>query len=299
MSCLTLIQSRRLIFVVLVALASCAPAQRVRTPEIDQGGVPERVPQDTTLKVMTLNMAHAKGNRLHQLFQGRERHEEQLEEIAELLEREQPHLLALQEADRASFWSGRIDHVGYLGDSFSQSVYAEHMDGPQLSSGTAALSSLPLTEPHAATFSARWFAAPRGFVIARVDWPGVPELSVDVVSVHLDYLRPNVREAQAGEIIETLRKRDRPLILMGDFNTSYKHDSAVCTLIRALKLRAPPEVTKNTFPRFGLTVDWILISKELEYRSYEVLDDVVSDHRAVVAGLGPADNGTPIRQACE
>jgi endonuclease/exonuclease/phosphatase family metal-dependent hydrolase len=33
-------------------------------------------------------------------------------------------------------------------------------------------------------------------------------------------------------------------------------------------------------------LDWILISADLEFNSYKVLPDVVSDHRGVVAEIG-------------
>ena len=58
-------------------------------------------------------------------------------------------------------------------------------------------------------------------------------------------------------------------------------------LSRELDLSAynPERTDLNTFPAFDERLDWILVSAELEFRSYRVLADEVSDHRGVIAEL--------------
>jgi endonuclease/exonuclease/phosphatase family metal-dependent hydrolase len=75
------------------------------------------------------------------------------------------------------------------------------------------------------------------------------------------------------------------MILMGDFNCSWNDPvSAVRTIGEALGLRPPPEEAAGrgpaTFPPTGKRLDWILVSPEFEIESFQVLPDVLSDHRA-------------------
>ena len=109
-----------------------------------------------------------------------------------------------------------------------------------------------------------------------------------MVSLHLDFLGETARRRQAVELIETLRQRNRPVILMGDFNTEWHQDgSTVAFIARELGLKAyePGREGLTTFPALGKRLDWILVSPEIEFDSYHVRQDIVSDHRGVVAEL--------------
>ena len=66
---------------------------------------------DFTLRVMTLNLAHGRGEAFHQLFQKSTTIIQNLDEISAMLKREQADVVALQEADAPSFWSGNFHHV--------------------------------------------------------------------------------------------------------------------------------------------------------------------------------------------
>ena len=54
------------------------------------------------LKVMTLNLAHGRKDRWHQMLLKRRQIEEHLDHIAEVICREKPDVIALQEADGPS-----------------------------------------------------------------------------------------------------------------------------------------------------------------------------------------------------
>ncbi len=41
----------------------------------------------------------------------------------------------------------------------------------------------------------------------------------------------------------------------------------------------------DTFPLWKMRLDWILISPQLAFVSYEVLPDTLSDHRGVVSEI--------------
>ena len=108
-----------------------------------------------------------------------------------------------------------------------------------------------------------------------------------MVSVHLDFASRTTRRKQAEELIATLRDRQRPVIVMGDFNSGWQADSTVRHICEALALNAyrPDGTGLETFPAFGRRLDWILVSPGIAFRSYEVLPDSLSDHRGVIAEL--------------
>lgn len=241
------------------------------------------------LRVLTLNVAHGRSDGLNQLLQRTSTIESGLRKIAETLQHEAPHVVALQEADGPSFWSGSFDHVETLAHQggLSQWIRAENVNGLGISFGTAILSDVPLRDPLAGSFQPNWPTFSRGFVVATAEWPGRPGFLVDVVSVHLDFARAGVRRAQAMELVAILRERGQPLIVMGDLNSTWNaEDDAVRVLADGLSLKARnPEENLITFPSRGTRIDWILISNELEFHSHRVLPDVLSDHRAVLAEI--------------
>ena len=282
--------------VVAIALSTCATLERSKVPEIvtangkSATSITSATRQASTLKVMTLNIAHGRSTGFHQLLQSRSTVVQNLDQIREVLSREKPNLLALQEADGPSFWSGNFNHVNYLADNqfFYQYVRGKHADGMNLSYGTALLSNLELGNPLAITFAPAVAAAPKGFVVANISWPGQGFTEVDVVSVHLAALRKSLRKEQATELARTIAERGKPTIIMGDLNAGWNGGtSALHLLVEALDLKTyrPHDENLVTFPKFNERLDWILVSREFDFVSYKVLPDPVSDHLGVVAEL--------------
>lgn len=280
----------------VLLLQSCATAGFRSTPVVQflpHTETPGSISSNTgngILKVLTLNIAHGRGDGFHQLLQNSEKTLANLDTIAVLLEEQYPDVVALQEADGASYWSGKFDHVEYLARqaSFTQYVRASHADGYGLSYGTAFVSRLELRDPEAITFDPALSPVPKGFVVATVAWPGRPCIEVDIASVHLDFSSEAIRRKQAAALIDILASRDRPMILMGDFNTRWeKQDSALHLIVRELGLTPykPEEAGLGTFASSGHRLDWILISPAFNYITYDVIKENVSDHRAVIAEL--------------
>lgn len=248
------------------------------------------------LKVVTLNVAHGRKDAFHQALLGRARIQANLDELVRILCAEQPDVVALQEADGPSLWSGRFDHVAYLSERMGipYFVLGEHVRRAKLSYGTALVSRHPLHQPASHKFRPSPPTLRKGMVMATVHWPGRRHLAFDVVSVHLDFSRKSVRERQADEIIERLVCRRRPLVLMGDFNCGFcRKDGTLRRLSTELGLaaHAPEARDMASFPLRNKRFDWIMISSEFTFLDYRTLPDVLSDHRAVVATLGLAANG--------
>lgn len=278
----------------VAVLQGCATAERFVTPSVRSFDAPETATPESrtpTLRVMTLNLAHGRGDAFHQLLQKGTATRDNLDRVSAVLQREAPHVVALQEADGPSYWSGNFHHVDYLAERtrFTHAVDGLHVDGLGLAYGTALLADTPLQQPAVVTFDPEEAATPKGFVVSTIDWPGVPGLQVDVVSLHLEFSSADMRRQQARELIDFMQDRQRPLVVMGDFNTQWQDEGTALQVIAgALGLTAwQPEASgQGTFAIGDKRLDWILVSDGLEFRTHQVLEDELSDHRGVIAELG-------------
>jgi endonuclease/exonuclease/phosphatase family metal-dependent hydrolase len=284
------------LLLLILLLPSCATTNLHSTPAVQsyQGlQTHEQKPQDSDrpdLSVMTLNVAHGRGTGFHQMLQYSDETRKNLDNVATLLNDNAPDIVALQEVDSPSFWSGNFNHVEYLASRsvFTHSVQASHVDGMGLSYGTALMSRLDLSNPQAVTFDPSLSPVPKGFVVSTISWPGREGVDIDVISVHLDFMSGSIRNKQADELIAVLRARNNRMIIMGDLNTEWhQQDSAAQYLVEKLGLTAfqPENRELVTFPAFKERLDWILISSGLEFHSHKVIGTGVSDHRGVIAKI--------------
>jgi endonuclease/exonuclease/phosphatase family metal-dependent hydrolase len=273
-------------------LSGCATVLRDARPPVQSypaTATPQAGFHDGRLRVLTVNIAHGRGDSFHQLLQNTATTLDNLDSIAGLLRDSAPHVVALQEADAPSFWSGNFNHIDYLASrgAFSQSLHGLHVDRLGLAYGTALIARVDLRNAQAITFDPALSPIPKGFVVSTIGWPGRPDVEVDIVSLHLDFTSESIRRLQAEELIATLRQRQRPVIVTGDFNSDWAEDSTVRHISRMLDLTAwkPGAEGLETFPALGERLDWILVSRGIAFRSYHVLPDTVSDHRGVLAEL--------------
>ena len=275
----------------VVLLQACTTTQLHSYPTVGSSTVEHPVAAQTpVVKVMTLNLAHGRGDSFHQLLLDDAATLDNLHQISDLLRSERPDVVALQEADAPSFWSGDLDHIAWLADTgnYNQHVHGRHAEGIGLAYGTALLSKLELQAAEAITFDPAYSLTPKGFIVSTINWPAAPGVEVDVVSVHLAFSSEAARRKQAAELIAVLRERNRPVIIMGDLNSDWQDEnSSVRYLSEALGLEVyrPGHPGLETFPGLNRRLDWILVSADFEFRSYRWLPDVVSDHRAVIAEL--------------
>ena len=256
-----------------------------------QQETPRLVISTPTLKVLMLNLAHGRKDGLNQLLKSEGAIRRNLEEIATVLDKHNADVVALQEADAPSFWSGGFDHVALLAGQAGYPFYESSNQANSwfFSYGTALLSRVALSGVVHHTFRPSPPTMNKGYTLAQFIWKldsGEP-VAVDVVSVHLDFSRKSVREQQSAELAQALAVRGNPLIVMGDFNSDWSADEQV---VRALAERAelhvyrPDAVDLPTYSG-SKRYDWILISRHLEFVSLEVLPDILSDHSAVMAEI--------------
>ncbi|MCK9229101.1 MAG: endonuclease/exonuclease/phosphatase family protein [Syntrophales bacterium] len=244
----------------------------------------------SALRVMTLNTAHGRKEGSHRLLNSVGTVRSNLDDVASLLRRMAPDIVGLQETDGPSAWSGMFDHVKYISrrGNFPSAVLGEHVKGKLNVYGTALLSKLSLHDP----FSIRFSPAPptfsKGAVISTVRVPDAGKRNIDVVSLHLDFARKSVRMRQVEELVEGLLNRGNPLIVMGDFNCEWTTgEPSLPFLVKSLDLKPfrPEATTMYTHPSSQRRLDWILLSRELEFLSYRTIQEPLSDHLAVMADV--------------
>ena len=262
-------------------------------------GHPETTPEPPgdTFTVLTLNVAHGRGDGFHQALQADATIRRQLDAIAALLQRQDADVVALQEADGPSAWSGDFDHVAHLahGGGYPWHLRGRHATPPLLDYGTALLAKARPASARSVRYAPTPPTPSKGFVVATVR---CGDVDVDVVSVHLDFARERTRERQVDTMVRALRRRGRPVVVAGDLNAGWTEGGAPRRLAEALDLSAwRPDEHVSTFPGRDSRIDWVLTSRDLEIVEHVVLPDVVSDHRAVRARIRVVPSGDAKRAA--
>jgi hypothetical protein len=101
-----------LIVLYLFFLVGCSTAEKQHrtvysnTIEPDHVITIQQAYPDSVLRVAALNLAHGRKDNFNQLFVGKKSHKQYLNDIVDVLKQYRPHVVALQEADAASRWSG-------------------------------------------------------------------------------------------------------------------------------------------------------------------------------------------------
>ena len=243
-----------------------------------------------SIRVATLNLAHGRKNGINQMLQSGAEARRNLSEIAGLLRDIDADVVALQEADAASAWSGGFDHVELLGDEagYACRTHGQHSKSPLFAFGTALMSRYRFSTTYSQRFAPSFPTTRKGFVSVTFGDSTASGLAISFISVHLDFSRRSVRQAQVQELDEALAGLDHPFVLLGDFNSDWSQtDSVVRRLAERFTLKAhePESDVFGTYVKSGRRLDWILISPGLEFDHYEVRPEVVSDHLAVVADI--------------
>jgi endonuclease/exonuclease/phosphatase family metal-dependent hydrolase len=248
----------------------------------------------STLKVLTLNLAHGRKDSFNQLFLSKSRISKNLTDVATVLNRTDANIVALQEADGPSRWSGGFDHVNRLVEltGYPASAHTNHATSFLFSYGTALVSKIPFRDAVQHTFQPSPPTTNKGFTLGQIRWqPGAHStqtLDIDIVSVHLDFSRKKVREKQIAEMSQILAGRSNPMIIMGDFNSNWFASESIVQVLAeqfGLYVYQPESKSLGTYNSSGRRLDWILISRELGFADYRVLPDIISDHLAVLATI--------------
>jgi endonuclease/exonuclease/phosphatase family metal-dependent hydrolase len=273
-------------------LADSGQTRIVETPPC-QAGMAEIFTQPE-LRVLSVNLAHGRGDGLNQALQGAATARRNVTDAASLLEQLDADVIALQEADAPSRWSGNFDHVQAVADAagYGCRFHGVHARARLYNFGTALLSRYRFTRAVQHDFAPTPPTTRKGFVAAQLAWnPGgilAEPVPLTLVSVHLDFSRRSSREAQFAEMTRVLADFPRPLVLMGDFNTEWDSKGGLLRRFAeelGLHAWAPTEDRYGTYGNGRKRLDWVLVSRGLGFADYRVIEKAVSDHRPVWAQI--------------
>lgn len=247
------------------------------------------VKEKDNLTLVSLNIAHGRKQSLNQLFSSTKTIKKNLLDIANFLQKVDADIVALQEADKASCWSGNFNHIDLIANSagFSQWAHSTHAKLFFANYGTAILSKHPINKAWGYRFSPSPPTMRKGFTLAEIKWLiGQQEIDLDVVSLHLDFSRQYIREKQVKRLDDVLKHRSNPLIIMGDFNSAALAKKLVSkSSNNSYQLHTYQPNNNHLATYKSKRLDWIILSKELEFNYFYHNQEPLSDHQAVVANI--------------
>ena len=211
-----------------------------------------------------------------------------MENLARVIEAEDPDIIALQEVSRGWVVNGSVDMLVWL----SQRLEMNYAWGPAADSvwGNAVLSKRPITgfQNHEMPNNGV-LRLDRAFLVAEVDVGGGEALNVVATHFHNDEDDSAIRVPQARAVLEVAGS-DRATVLIGDFNAHPDHPEML--LIAGAGLN-------DTFVTSGATgdgftfptdapwrrIDYIWASPNLKARDFSIPNSLASDHFAVAVTL--------------
>jgi endonuclease/exonuclease/phosphatase family metal-dependent hydrolase len=139
-----------------------------------------------------------------------------LQRIADVIKKEDPDLVGLQEVDRGVQRTQRIDEIAELA-KLTRMDYAFAFNLPYQGGqyGVAILSRLPIRATEHRHFKNLREAERRGFIRAEVSFHG---RKLHFVTTHLDYQYDDGRLFETQQLIDALKDIKESLIVVGDFN---------------------------------------------------------------------------------
>lgn len=243
-------------------------------------------PQTTRLKLMSYNIHIASPPSFLPAFTHTD-----LQAVADVINRERPDLVGLQEVDVYTVRSGKESHQAKDLAKLTGMYYcfAGAVDRSEGVQGNAVLSKYPIKQ-------AEIFKLPtpedsdgetRSLAIIVIEVKGV---EIAFMTVHLDHRSDRDRQFQVEQLFEYIKKYDKyPIIFCGDFNM--KPDNDIFKLIEqkfTMITKEPPFTFSSTDPK--ITIDYMLLNKKandlfnvLEY--YTVDEQYASDHLPLILEL--------------
>jgi len=228
-----------------------------------------------TLRILSYNIHHAEG--MDDVVD--------LERIAELINRLEPDVVALQEVDQLVDRTGRVDQARVLGELTGLTPsFGAFMDyqggeyGMALLSRWAVIDDINVRLPDG--------AEPRSSVVAELESPKTGNRVV-IAGIHF-YRSEEERMAQASALVAELQPRSKPVILVGDFNS--QPGSPVMEFLANEWSIIDKGENHFTFPSYDPVreIDFIVIRNdaEIEILSHVVLNEpVMSDHQPIFAEI--------------
>lgn len=251
------------------------------------------------LRLLTFNIAHARGLLPHQGLRALPQFRAQLLKIARLIVRVEADIVALQEIDENSRWSGSFDHLQFLRDHTGlphsmHGVNNRRIGRFHLNYGNGILSRWPIGHAENIPFGRKRIGE-KGFLFAEIEHP---HGRLPLLNMHLHHRsRPHrLREAQRlMRFLDEQRVRRAahwrvPPILCGDLNNPAHWPDATAVLLGYLEERHDymllPKAGRSgrTFPSPWpqRSLDFVYLPAVCGEPHTEVVRTMLSDHRPVL-----------------
>jgi endonuclease/exonuclease/phosphatase family metal-dependent hydrolase len=212
-----------------------------------------------------------------------------LQRIADVINKERPDLVGLQEVDRGVERTQRKDEIVELAAMTKmQYAFAHNLDYQGGHYGVAILSRFPIRSIDHRMYQNKRETERRGMIRIEVKIDGKP---IHFVTTHLDYQFADGRLFEAEQMLNYLRDVKGPLIVVGDFNdeptgTTYKlmlnqfDDAWVSSRQTATGLSYPADKPSKR-------IDYVFLRKSdgLKAKKSWIVETLASDHTPVVTEL--------------
>jgi len=212
-----------------------------------------------------------------------------LKRIADVINRQHPDLVGLQEVDRGVQRTQRIDEIAEIAKlTHMDYAFAFNLAYQGGQYGVAILSRLPIMATDHRLFKNLREAERRGFIRAEVSFHG---RKLNFVTTHLDYQFDDGRQFEVRQLLDALKEVSGPLIVVGDFNDT--PDGGAYKLMRE-RFDDAWMGNAGTTPGFSYPadkpakrIDYILLRNGDNVRTKQswVVSTLASDHIPVIADL--------------
>ena len=198
-----------------------------------------------------------------------------LNQIAKIIEKEQPDFVALQEVDRYHIRSGLQDQMKYLSDKLNMEyTFGSNLQYAITEYGNGILSKYPIID--SGQIKLAYETEPRSMLWAKIK---TDEGIVYVTSIHLGFDR--IKRPEHFKIIEDFTNQiDAPVLLMGDFNVLPTHND-----FSQFRSKISGTLIHNETPTYfnnkPMQIDYIFGTYINETKSY-TLPSNASDHYPLI-----------------
>jgi endonuclease/exonuclease/phosphatase family metal-dependent hydrolase len=207
-----------------------------------------------------------------------------METLAQVIENNQPDIVALQEISRGWLISGRVDMLLWL----SHRLGMPYVSGPTSDAfwGSAILSRYPIIQSQTYELPPRNLFLLRGYTYAQIDLG--QNRSINIIATHFHHVGEDsdIRFIQSQALVDFWKKQDNTIIL-GDFNAEPDSQEIGKLFAAGLvdSLAAKNDSTVYTYHASNLyqRIDYIWLSADLKVIESFVIDSTASDHRPVMA----------------
>ena len=249
------------------------------------------------MRLLTFNIAHARGPMpVHQGLRSIAKLRFNLLRIARLIQRLKVDVIALQEIDENSRWSGSFDHLTFLREHTglahgAHGVHNRRGGRYHLNYGNAVLSRWPIEHEATVPFG-QGTMGEKGFQFVEI---GTPAGRLPLVNIHLNHRSRAQRLRQVAHLMRYLDAQHAersphwhvPTLVCGDFNNASHRPDATATLLGYF------ETTNNytLLPKLGRTfpsawpawaLDYVFLPEQCLAPKAKIVRSLLSDHCPVL-----------------